>query len=203
MLFSELEGSTLDELTAAFRGPPLDGEEYRISFYDDVATQIAKVGGVRFLEGELDRDDEDRMAAAIGALAFCEDPQVDLGGLVVRLRRLLGHPNENVLTTAIDGLWRLEDRTVHDRVLELFARGATRLVRARALVYLRVLFPDEALPLLLDALSDPDATVRFAAVDELDELEQFTDRATFDRMLNDPDEDVRGHALYILDNHFS
>jgi len=29
MLFSELEGSTLEELIDGFRGPPLDGEEYR------------------------------------------------------------------------------------------------------------------------------------------------------------------------------
>ncbi len=34
MLFTELEGSTLEELIAAYRGPPLDGEEYRVVFYD-------------------------------------------------------------------------------------------------------------------------------------------------------------------------
>ncbi len=201
MLFSELEGSTLEELIDAFRGPPLDGEQYRVSFYDDVADAIARLGGIDFLEDELDQDDEDRTAAAMAALAFCEDPAVDRRALTIRLRRLLDHPNPHVVDTAIDSLWKLGDRTVHDRVLELLDHGPTGLVRASALTYLRVLFPDSALPLLLDALADPDATVRFAAVDELDEL-QFTDRATFERMLDDSDEDVRGHARYILDNHF-
>ncbi len=70
MLFSELEGSTLEELIDAFRGPPLDGEEYRVSFYDDVADAIARLGGIDFLAGELDQDDEDRMAAAIGRSGF-------------------------------------------------------------------------------------------------------------------------------------
>ncbi len=200
MLFSELEGSTLEELIAAYRGPPLDGEEYRIVFYDDVADAIARLGGIGFLQGELDQDDEDRMAAALGALAFSEDPAVDRRGLVIRLRGLLEHPNSNVVITAIDGLRRLEDRTVHDRVLELLDRGPG-LVRAHALIYLTVLCPDEALPLLLDALNDADATIRFTAVDQLDEL-QFTDRATFERMLDDPDEDVRECTRYVLDNHF-
>lgn len=201
MLFSELEGSTLDELIAAFHGPPLDGEEYRASFYDDVAIAIAEHGGIAFLEGELDQDDDDRMAAAMGALAFCEDPAVDRRGLVIRLKRLLAHANPDVVVTVIDSLRALGDRTVHDRVLELLGPGPV-IVRARALIYLRVLFPDSALPLLLDALQDPDPTVRFTAVDQLDELEQFTDRATFERMLDDPEEDVRGHARYILDHHF-
>ncbi len=203
MLFSELESSTLEELITAFRGPPLDGEEYRVSFYDDVADAIARLGGIDFLRGELDQDDEDRMAAAIRVLAFSEDPAIDRRALTIRLRRLLEHPNPHVVDTVVDSLWRVGDRTVHGRVLELFDRGPTGLVRARALIYLCVLFPDPTLPLLLDALRDSDATVRFTAVDQLDELEQFTDRATFERMLDDPDEDVRGHTRYILDHHFA
>ncbi len=200
MLFSELEGSTLEELTAAYRGPPLDGEEDRVSFYDDVGDAIARHGGIGFLEGELDQDDEDRMAAAIGALAFSEDPAVGKRRLNMRIRALLDHPSPNVVVTVIDSLRRLEDRTVHDRVLELLD-SSPAMIRACALIYLRVLFPDAALPLLLDALNDPDATIRFTAVDQLDEL-QCTDRATFERMLDDPEEDVRELARYILYNHF-
>lgn len=141
MLFSELEGSTLEELIAAFRGPPLDGEEYRVSFYDDVADAIARLGGIDFLEGELDQDDEDQMVAAMAALAFCEDPAVDRGGLAIRLRRLMEDANPHVVSTAIDSLRGMGDHTVHDRVLELLDHGPTGLVRASALIYLRVLFP--------------------------------------------------------------
>jgi HEAT repeat protein len=60
--------------------------------------------------------------------------------------------------------------------------------------------PDTAIRLLVDALHDPDATVRLTALSHLDRLEQFTDRATFERMLDDPDEDVRERAQSILDN---
>lgn len=140
------------------------------------------------------------MAAAIGALAFSQAPGVDKRALNTQLRPLLDHPNPNVVITAIDSLRQLEDVTVHDRVLRLLD-GSPRMIRTRALTYLSVLFPDEALPLLLVALDDPDATIRFTAVDQLDDL-QFADRATFERMLDDPDEDVRGHARYILENHF-
>ncbi len=128
-----------------------------------------------------------------GALAFFENTSIDKRRLNIRLRSLLHHPNPNVVT-AIDGLRKLEDRTVRDRVVELLDHDPTGFVRAHALIYLRMLFPDAALPLLLDALDDADGTLRFTAVDQLDELEQFTDRATFERMLNDPEETVREHG---------
>jgi len=113
------------------------------------------------------------------------DPAVDRRGLVIRLERLLAHANLEVVVTVIDSLRALGDRTVHGRVLGLLGPGPV-IVRARALIYLRVLFPDSALPLLLDALQDPDSTVRFTAVDQLDELEQFTDRGTFERCSTTP-----------------
>lgn len=53
MLFSELESSTLEELITAFRGSPLEGEEYRVSFYDDVADAIAHSAGSRSLRARL------------------------------------------------------------------------------------------------------------------------------------------------------
>lgn len=65
-----------------------------------------------------------------------------------------------------------------------------------------MLFTDAAVPLLLGALCDPDAVVRFTAVDGLDDIEQFTDRDVFERMLDDPDADIRSHARYILENHY-
>lgn len=162
---------------------------------------IARLAGTDFLERELDQDD-DRMAGAITALAYGEDPAVDRQGLAIRLQRLLEDPNPYLAATAIDGLRGLGDRTAHDRVLELLDRGPG-VVRVQALIYVRVLFGGSALPLLLAALHDPDARVQFCAVDQLDELEQFTDRDTFQRMLDDPDEDVREHARYILEHHFA
>ncbi len=63
--------------------------------------------------------------------------------------------------------------------------------------------PDTAIPLLLGALCDEDATVRFHAVNHLDRLKQFTDRATFAGMLEDPDKDVRERARSILERRLA
>ena len=76
------------------------------------------------------------------------------------------------------------------------------IVTAAGLTYMRVLFGDEATPILVAALDHPNSTVRFAAVNELDDLQGFSDRTTFERMLNDPDPDVGEHARYILDHHY-
>lgn len=76
-------------------------------------------------------------------------------------------------------------------------------VRAAALAAIANLGPaDSAIPLLLDALQDPDATVRFTAVNHLGGLDQFTDRTTLERMLDDPEKDVREHTRHILDRNF-
>ncbi len=202
MPFSALEGRTLEELIAAFRGPPLGGEEHRAAFYDDLADAIATRGGIDFLQGEVDQADEVRLAAAVSALAFWEDPSVDRHRLLLRLRQLLDDANPDVVVTAIDSLRQLADREIHEHVLELLGSGPG-MVRAHALIYLRVLLPDSALELLIAALRDPDAAVRFTAVDQLDEFETVSDRETFEGMLDDPDEDVREHARYILEQHSS
>jgi len=55
---------------------------------------------------------------------------------------------------------------------------------------------------LLDALHDPEARVRFTAVSQLDQLERFTDRAVIERMLDDPDEELREYTRSILDRRF-
>ena len=57
--------------------------------------------------------------------------------------------------------------------------------------------------LLLEALHDPEATVRFSAVLQLGEFKQFTDRDVFERMLEVPDEDVRWGARDSLDRRFA
>jgi HEAT repeat protein len=91
---------------------------------------------------------------------------------------------------------------VKKQVLELIHTGPPT-ARASGFTYLRVLFGEEATPILLAALDDSDSIVRFAAVNELDDLKGFSDRATFERMLDDPDPDISEHARYILDHHFN
>jgi hypothetical protein len=202
MLFHELESKTVAELLDAFDGPPLDGEEYRVSFYDDIAQRIAELGGIEQLRGTLDTDDDDRLAAVLGAFSATQAASVDRAERQEWFRRFLTHHCPSVVASAIDGLRLVDDRDVKDQVLELIRTGPP-IVRWSGFTYLRVLFVEEATPILVAALDDPDSTVRFAAVDELDDLEGFSDRTAFERMLDDPDPDISEHARYILDHHFN
>ena len=77
-------------------------------------------------------------------------------------------------------------------------------VRAAALEAIANLAPSSAaIALLLQALHDPEATVRFSAVLQLGEFKQLTDRDVFERMLEDPEEDVRWGARDSLDRRFA
>jgi len=85
--------------------------------------------------------------------------------------------------------------------IEARVRDPNPHVRAAALDAIANLAQSTAaIPLLLEALDDPGATVRGAAVSGLDS-QQFTDQDVFERMLEDPDEDVRWRARDILDRH--
>jgi HEAT repeat protein len=192
---------TVAELLDAFDGPALDGEEYRASFYDDVAYRIAELGGLEQLRIKLDTDDNDRLAAVLGAFGAPQAASADREARQVLFRRYLTHGYPSVVVAAIDGLRITADHDAKDHVLELIRTGPS-IVTAAGFAYMRLLFADEATPILVAALDDPNSTVRFAAVNELDDLEGFSDRATFERMLHDPDPDVGEHARYILDHHF-
>jgi hypothetical protein len=200
VLYRELESKMVPELLAAFDGPLLDGEEYQASFYDDVAQRIVELGGSEQLGDRLDTDDDDRLAALLGALSSRQAASVDRVERQVVFRRALLHHYPSVVAAAVDGLRSINDLEVRDQVFDLIAT-APPIVRASGLGYMRTMFEEEAAPLLLAALDDPDPIVRFAAVNELDDLDGFSDRATFERMLDDPDADVSAVARYIVDHH--
>jgi hypothetical protein len=201
MLHHELESMTVAELLDAFDGPPLDAEEYRASFYDDVAYRIAELGGLEHLRIKINTDDNERLAAVLGAFSAPHAASAHGEARQALFRRYLTHGYPSVVVAAIDGLRTISDRGAKDDVLELINTGPS-IVTAAGFTYMRVLFADEATPILIAALDDPNSTVRFAAVNELDDLAGFSDRATFQRMLDDPDPDVGEHARYILDHHF-
>lgn len=74
-----------------------------------------------------------------------------------------------IVAEAIDGLWNQGCDDARERVLPLRDHPAPH-VRAAILRYMSHLHPDDARPLLLAALRDPDPLVRENALDELDEL---------------------------------
>jgi len=145
-------------------------------------------------------------------LALGADPRELVRGAVLRFARqvapdrapalLLGaldDPHYIVRENAIDELDELECTPALPRI-EALLRDAHPHVRQSALWMIANLAPSsEAIPLLLEALHDPEATVRCAAVEHLGESKEFNDLDVFERMLEDPDEDVRWHARDALD----
>ncbi len=110
------------------------------------------------------------------------------------LLEALRDPHHLVRENAVREVGELDYTAALPRIEELCADPHPD-VRHEALAVVDKLGPPgTAIPLLLGALRDPDAIVRFHAVNHLDRLEQFTDRATFERMLDDPDKDVRDRA---------
>ena len=123
MLFHELESKTVAELLDALDGPPLDGEEYRFSFSDDIAQRIAELGGIDQLRRKLDKDDDDRLAAVLGAFSATQAASVDRAEPGALFRRFLTHHCPSVVASAIDGLRSINDRDVKNQVLELIHAG--------------------------------------------------------------------------------
>lgn len=264
--YPELDSLSLSELQARFRAaPPKDPDlegNYQL-WYEELAVAIRERDpdeGARFLRGEADRGDPDRLSAILLAIAWFDERDRVYADLAIEC---LDHPDEQVAARAIDGLAGLGGCGLTERILALGAdprvlvRGAVLRfapqvvpdrapalllhalhdphyivrenavdeldeldyapalpniealradphphVRTAALAAIANLAPpDSATPSLLDALHDPDAHVRWTAVDQLGDLKQFTDRDVFERMLDDPDEEVREYTRSILDHH--
>lgn len=151
-------------------------------------------------------------------LALAADPRPLVRGAVVRFARqvvpdrapallldALNDPHYIVRENAVDELDELDELDYMPALARIVALRADPHphVRGTALGAIANLAPpDAAISLFLDALHDPDADVRLAAVMQLDQLEQFSDRDVFERMLDDPDEEVRAWTRSILDRSF-
>ena len=134
---------------------------------------------------------------ALSAVPNLGDPDRAVPLLLGALR----DPHHLVREQAVRELDKLDYTAALPRIEELCADPHPDVRQAALAAVDKLGSSDTAIPLLLDALRDPDATVRFIAVNHLDGLEQFTDRTALERMLDDPDKDVRERARHILDNH--
>jgi len=137
--------------------------------------------------------------AALSAIASLEAPSQ----AVPLLLGALGDPHQFVRENAVRELDELDYTPALPRIEALCADPHPDVRQTALAAVDRLGGPDTGIPLLRDALGDPDATVRLLAVNHLGRLEQLTDRATFERMLNDPDEDVRERVRSVLANHRS
>jgi HEAT repeat protein len=197
-LFAEFDGLTLVELVGVFHGPPEDGPEYALGYYDEIAVRIAQAGpaGFAFLVRELAYAQAERRAAVLFGLSWDENgatpapPDVFLDHL--------GHPHHTVVMQAIDSLWSIGARDARERVLEL-REHQSPYVRGAVLGYMAHLFPDEARPLLRRALGEADPIVRHCALDDLDNLGDLESLPFIRPLVDDPDQNVREAARWFIE----
>ncbi|MGB3692930.1 MAG: HEAT repeat domain-containing protein, partial [Spirulinaceae cyanobacterium] len=95
-----------------------------------------------------------------------------------------------IVAEAIDGLTKQNETTAISEVSALL-NSQSPYIRNSVLRYLSKLYPEQAFPLLKEALQDPDYLVRENAVDELGELDKPEAIAYLVPLTKDPHPDVR------------
>jgi len=186
-MYPELDELDFDGLRAAFEGPPVDGDEFAASYFDEVAIRIRRVGdeqGVHYLLSQAERVDPARLQAIFVALTM--PPPINRPDVHVLLMSHLDDEHELVVASVIDGLAVLGG--VADTRPEVSRRhdDARSLVRGAVLRYLAQVDGQRAIPTLIEALDDPDPRVRENAIDELDELEAEVAVSNVQRLTSDP-----------------
>jgi len=197
--YPELDTLKLNDLVTRFREKPLDGQEYSVAYYSEVASRIKQNGGDEFLEAELKRvaDDEARLRAVISALTL--KPILPTAGLQMHLLSYLQDKREFIVMEAIDGLWAINAKEVVDQVLTLRVH-VSPYVRGAVLRYVRRLHPDRALSMLIEVTKDSHPIVRAVAADELGELGNSEALACVELLLVDENENVRQAAKTALES---
>lgn len=191
-VFPELDTLSLEDLTRRFEGECPDGRDYAHGYYVEVATRIAGKGrsGAEWLGDRLVRVEGERLSAILFALTHtppCNHITSE------RLAGYLEHHCPTVVAAAVDGLCRQGNKEVKHWVVAL-ARHPDAFVRGSVLRYLARLYPESAVPILLDALQDPHYIVRENAVDELDDMGCAEAVEFIQPLMQDPHPDVRQAA---------
>ena len=195
--YPDLDNLSLDELIQRFRGPPPDAEESAI-YYGEVAVCIQRFGepGLGFLldERAAIEQDEDRLRALLLGLTY---ERRDDTGVRALLLGYLGDPRPLIVMDAIDGLryWRVSESRELVRAL---AQHPSPYVRGGVVRYMAAVFPNEATPLLLDALHDEHHVVRESAIDAIDDEDLTALLPAVRPLLDDPHPHVRGAAQWAL-----
>ncbi|NET65118.1 MAG: HEAT repeat domain-containing protein [Moorea sp. SIO1G6] len=165
--YPELNNLNLSQLIERFQKQPLEGEDASI-YYSEIALLISQQGeqGFEYLYESINSADQERLRGIIVALTESQTKTEKLRKLLIRY---LDDQRPMIVAEAIDGLSKLEEKHAIDHVLVMLDHSSP-YVRGSVLRFLARLYPEQALPQLLDKLKDPHFIVRENAVDELDEL---------------------------------
>ena len=193
----ELDELSFDELAVRFDGPPID--DLAETFYEEVAMLLRERDadpGATFLSARATATDIEpqRLAGALFGLSWSPADHACRPLLVENL----SHPDEMVVQAAIGGLAHIH-AAQDDQLVAALAAHHSPYVRGAVLRYWQRVFGPAARPRLLAGLEDPDPVVRFWALDTLDDLGEPRENPMIERLTNDPDPDVAGHAVAIAE----
>jgi HEAT repeats len=190
-IYPELDHLELEELILRWHGVPIDGDEYAIGYYDELAFLICKsASGVTALIKEISSSDLPRLSAILNHLP----PNLS----AIRTLDYLQDDRPLIVARAIDRL-QVEGADVLEQVLSLKSHPSA-LVRSAVLRFVSKQTPQSAPPLLIDALQDPDYLVRMSAVDELDELPYVEAIPYIQPLVSDPHHYVQEAAVSAIEN---
>lgn len=168
-IYHELDQLGLDELIGHFHLSPPDGPDYSYVYYSDVAFLIVEKGGqagINYLRSEMSKVDSDQLRAILQPLAAHLLTDLSFKSLLITL---LANGDPMLVMETIDCLCTQSERSVLDKVLVLW-KHPSPYVRGAVLRYIRRLFPQMALPILIEGTLDAHYIVRENAADELGEL---------------------------------
>jgi hypothetical protein len=204
-LFPELDRLTPEQLQDSFRDPASSqghGEEAAF-WLDEVAFRIARNGtaGIRFLLESIPTADEYRLHSILVGLSsnpskLPSDLQNESWGVGCYY---LNDARPMIIAQAVDLLSLRGCTAAHDGVLKL-CHHSSPFVVGSVLRYMSRLFPEEALPLLEEALASHEPIVRQNAIDELDDLNYVKALPAIKRLTKDNDRDVRQAARTAVKN---
>ena len=109
----------------------------------------------------------------------------------------LSHDNERIVACSLDTLCRT-GKVSWSRVAHLL-NHESGMVRAAALKFARDRLEDEAKPLLVTALKDPDPLVRQTCLNEIEEMLKASEISQLTHLLEDPDRSVRKAAHSVIE----
>jgi HEAT repeat protein len=173
-IFPELEGLSLDKLKFRFENDSpetirdRENEDQASLYFDEVARLIVEVGGnagAHFLvqyQGTVATDT--RLRAILQVLGSHSSPACDAS---ILFRAYLHDTRDRIVSDAIDALAWHQIGDVRKEIIDLQSRDSP-YIKLAVLRYLLRLFPEDAVPVLLEMLNSRHFVIRECEADESD-----------------------------------
>jgi hypothetical protein len=200
-LFPELSHRPAKELMRWFSEPDHDKEvpDGDLELWlGEVASRIAKNGikGVDFLLSCIPSADDFRLRSILVSLSLVENQLSSRkrGTVCTRIRPFLYDARPIIVAETVDALSHLSCPGTKHGILPLLNHSSPYVVGS-VLRFLARHFPEEAVPLLEQALDSEDPIIRQNGIDELDDLHYLPALPRIRQLLKDDNKYVREAAI--------